>query len=614
MVTTQLQKQKKVFMVVTIPTHLRVMMGVADLLRDSGRFQPVMVYYPSAVFDQDHAHCQRAPHDAWIWVGDQFVSKTAYLSGDWEPLPVRRRQRNGRFGRWQPEMGWGHWLDGFRLSSLRPKRGIYLRLVKALPFLPSPDAVTAGARWLIGRLVSVTRFVAGAYVLLRTALSDLVEREFQGRQEIDSYRNRTLLQKFLLRFFAVEWVKHSREVLGGEAASRNRLARLFNEGLLNGIGDQKRFDEGFRDLNAREQPSLVVLPEENLFYNSQFIVASAHSNGARAVVVPFTIVNTLEWAEAFYDVDLYQAGKGWNRVLAKAFPNWVLEHRGRRLILPPLFILGCECLGMTPANPWLISSGRAEALAAESQFMSEYYRNAGIPEKKIVLTGALSDDRLFFLLQNRNACLQALASRLGVDIGQKVVLIGLPPNQFGAGKREGCEFNTYEELVRHIVGTIVAVCAGVATVLINLHPRIDPASVAFLADMDATIVNEPIEDLVPLSDVYVAVASATIRIGISCGIPVINFDAYQYNYDDYKGLAGVLEIKSKSSFDEAVNSLVRDGDFYASVRAAQQDTANRLCLLDGKAGQRMLDLFERLTESPRLSDRDQDLSDELAIR
>jgi hypothetical protein len=342
---------------------------------------------------------------------------------------------------------------------------------------------------------------------------------------------------------------------------------------------------------------LIVLPEANLFYNSQFVIRAAHLNTTPAVIVPFTIVNTLEWAEAFFDIPHYQANKGWNRLFAKAFPHWVLEHKGRRLILPPAYILGCEYFDMVPTIPWLINSCDADAIAAESQFMAGYYLRAGIQKEKVRFTGALSDDRLFALLKERELHRKALGERFAIQIREKVILIGLPPDQFGGGKRHGCEFDSYEELIQFMVGVVTSLCCSKATVLINLHPRIKYADVAWLSTLGVTIIDEPIDRLIPLADLYIAVASATIRLGISCGIPVINYDAYKYDYDDYQGLPGVCEVKNRHDYKSILNDLINDKSFYLKIHEAQKATASHLCVIDGRSSERLLNLFARLTSS-----------------
>lgn len=585
----------KVFLIVTIPTHLRVLMDAADLLRSSDRYEPVMLYYPSAVFDQNHANCQQAPHDAFAWTGSYFVSKTDYLAGNWRSASSAKWLPNKRLSRWLPNKGISRWL---------PDKGIYRRLAKVIPFLPSPTDLIARVRRAISIIVSVSRFFAGAYGILRSALFDLVQSlksSSMHEENQKAYVDRGWLQRFLLRVFAIEWDSLSRQECVPKIGFRQRLIRLFSEGLFSGLRDQKTFHEGISELIKSENPALVVLPEANLFYNSQFVVRAAHLSAIPVAIVPFTIANTLEWAEAFFDVELYQANKGWNRLFAKAFPRWVLQHRGRRLILPPVHILGGEYFDMVPDIPWLINSGHADVIAAESQFMADYYLRAGIRKEKIHFTGALADDKLFSLLLAREQNRSMLGESHGVLMRERVILIGLPPDQFGAGKRQGCEFDSYEDLIRFMVGTVTSVSGSEATVLINLHPRIRHADVAWLATLGATIIDEPIESLVPLADVYVAVASATIRLGISCGIPIVNYDAYQYDYDDYKGLAGVCEVKSKHDYETVVDRLIHDQLFYSKIKAAQKATANNVCLVDGKAGERLLSLFDHLTANSAIA-------------
>jgi hypothetical protein len=562
----QIQLPKQVFLIVTIPTHLRVLMEVGNLLRDSGQYAPVMVYYPSAVFDQNHAICQHAPHEAFIWTGSRFLSKADYLTGAWRSESPAR------------------WL---------PNNGLYRKLARVFPFLPTPTGN------VISTAVSVVRFVAGAYGIVRSVLFSLkatykptVQQENQS-----ALVNRNWLQRFLLHTFATEWDSSTTQELPPEIGFRQRLIRLFGDGLFSGLSDQKRFFEEASKLIQGQKPVLIVLPEANLFYNSQFVIRAAHLDATPVVIVPFTIVNTLEWAEAFFDIPLYQANKGWNRLFARAFPHWVLEHKGRRLILPPAHILGCEYFDMVPPIPWLINSGDSDAIASESHFMSDYYLRAGIQKEKIHFTGALSDDRLFALLKERDLHRRAMGERFCFQIREKVILIGLPPDQFGGGKRQGCEFDSYEDLIRFMVGEIASLSGSQATVLINLHPRIKHADVVWLSALGATIIDEPIELLVPLADVYVAVASATIRLGISCGIPVVNYDAYQYDYDDYKGLAGVCEVKSKHDYESILGALINDQLFYSKIHEAQMKTASDLCLVDGKSGERLLSLFDHLTSS-----------------
>lgn len=576
-------KIPKIFLLVTIPTHLRVMMDVADLLRSSGRFDPQILYYPSEVFDRNHENCAQATHASFIWADGKFWSSDGYQSF--------RASNSGPYG---PSRGEGK--DPIAKRGIRRflNRGIYRRLLRWFPFLPSSSKILTAVYWL----QSVLLRVAQGYGLLKLAIVALIELvlHLTRSSKVAPAQLETWPQIVLRSHFGREWRAATAYPSGDNAGLLQRLKTPFSEGILGGLGRQKAFYQGLLEMLEKHEPVLVVLPEENLFYDSHLAVSAARSLDIPCVVVPFTIANTLEWAEAFYDVKQYQVDSVWKRILAHVFPKWVLHHRGRSLILPAIHILACEYLDVVPDQPWVISSGPADAIAAESRFMSDYYLRAGIRPGKIRLTGALSDDKLYQLLQSREAQRAALSLRSGIALQGKVVLIGLPPDQFGGGRREGCEFENYEALVRYMVGTVAAQCNG-ATLLINLHPRVSRENVAYLEALGATIIAEPIEHLVPLTDVYVSVVSATIRLAISCGIPVINYDAYRYDYDDYKKLPGVLEVKTKEAFSATVEALIRDAAFYGNVRQAQQETARHLCDMDGNAGARMLALFEELSES-----------------
>ncbi|WP_343718662.1 hypothetical protein [Achromobacter dolens] len=561
-------KRHVALFIVTIPTHLRVMLDAADALRATGRYEPKVVFHPSAVFDQNHLNCRDRTNDSYIWNGDRFLDGPAHLSyieaqhqeSVTEQLPTGLLQRIIRF--------------------CKP-------LKRRVPWLWSL------ARTVVLRLVELVRSILMTVALIGI-LTKIVARRLEGMTLPETARSHGRIARQYLKLFSYQWNTIDTARSTPRSGAHMRIRQLLNNGILNGLAQQKQFHEGFLALIRSTGAELVVMPEENLFYNHHLAVHAAHAAGAATCVVPFTIVNTLEWAEAFYDIPSYQV-HGWiRRSLARAFPEWVITHKGRRLILPPLYILGAEYLAMAPTNPWLINSGHGDAIAAESPFMCDYYRKAGIPSKKIRLTGAISDDKLYRILSQRDTLRASLAASQGIELRGRIILLGLPPDQFGAGQRPGCEFDEYTDMVRFMVQAITDGTQGRCTLLINLHPRIAPASVRFLSDMGAHIVSAPIEDLVPLADLYVAVASATIRLAITSAVPVVNYDVYRYDYDDYKGLAGVMELKTRNEYAETLQGLIESDALYESLRTAQQRTSSEVVLLDGRAAQRQAQLFDEL--------------------
>src|SRR5262249_28297054 len=151
----------------------------------------------------------------------------------------------------------------------------------------------------------------------------------------------------------------------------------------------------------------------------------------------------LETAEACFSKPVpwflwpdYRAG-------AFAYPRWSLVHKGRRLLrCHPGLIHVTELRGMAPPNPWLANSGHADRVAVESDRMLKLYRDAGFPDRQLVLTGSCADDFLYASLREKEARREALYRELKLPANQRLMLSSLVPDQLASGVPE-CEFADY---------------------------------------------------------------------------------------------------------------------------------------------------------------------------
>jgi len=538
-------KKKNVTLLISVSSHINLVLSVAELLVSSGRFLPVILFCSKSCYMECKHKLANSTCSILVWNYDFF-------------LPADEIENSN--------INLHHY----------GKKNLYLRYSQMLREASS--------------LLQILGFTI-AYIFKYIYCFGHYEKS------ISRNVSQSLVQRVLLLYFDFKWKSMLSHPRTGSNGFFGKIVRMIDEGILKGISEQSKMTRAFDDFLENMRINLILMPESNLFYNSHLFIQLGHRHKIPVAVVPYTIPNVLEWAEAFVNKVSFRADKGMNRAIATAFPHWVLEYKDRRLILPSVHVLGCEYFDIVPPIPWLINSGDSDAIAAESHFMFEHYLHAGVQKEKIHFTGALSDDKIFILLKERDLHLRELAERLDFKIREKVILIGLPPDQFGGGKRQGCEFNTYEELIHFMVSTVISLSGSKATVLINLHPRIKHDDVIWLLTLGAKIIDQPIESLVPLADIYIAVSSATIRLGISSGIPVINYDAYQYNYDDYTGLAGVCEVKFKHDYENILVALINEPLFYLEIQKAQEATAKSLCSVDGKAGERMLNLFDYLTSS-----------------
>lgn len=352
-----------------------------------------------------------------------------------------------------------------------------------------------------------------------------------------------------------------------------------------------------RLLMRRLRPDLVLLCEDNVEGTSPLFIKAAHEAGAAVAILPNTIATAVEPAETYWDNPDHSLERWSNRLAAHLYPRWVYEHRGRRLLrLPAAGVLAVEWLGLAPPLPWQINSGAADAIVIESLAVERYFRRAGLPPQRLRRTGALSLDRLGAALSDAQARRARLCERLGLQPDRPLVLSALPPNQLDV--RAGhCGFEDYDALLRFWVGSLAG--AGDWNLVLNLHPRSREEDVRPLEGPRIRIAREPVIELIPLCDLFVASVSATIRWAIACGKPVLNFDVYRYGYDDYDGVAGVRTLTDPAAFADTARRLASEPELLADLARRQQACAAEWGELDGRSGGRMMRLFEELAATRR---------------
>lgn len=345
-----------------------------------------------------------------------------------------------------------------------------------------------------------------------------------------------------------------------------------------------------RRVIAEHQPRVIVVAEDTVGYETAALIRAGHERGVPSVIVPFTVANALEPAEAYYRDPAFDADRGANRLAARLYPRWVYHHRARRLLrLPGPQLLAKEWWDLAPPLPWIMNSGSADALAAESPFMEAYYRREGLPPPRLVVTGTLADDVLAGHLQQAAGRRAALCAEFGLPGNRPLLVSALPPDQFGISGVQS-EFADYGEMAEFWVRTLASLDGW--NVVIRLHPRMDATAYRYLEQWGPRLCQWDTAALVPLCDLYVACVSATIRWAVACGKPVVNYDLYRLRWTDYADAPGVLRVEDKGEFVALVGRLAADRTFYESVLASQRADAPRWGNLDGQAAARLLELMD----------------------
>jgi hypothetical protein len=344
--------------------------------------------------------------------------------------------------------------------------------------------------------------------------------------------------------------------------------------------------------------SAVVISEDNVDLDTSVWIAIARKHNIRSIIVPYTISNTAEFAESFVHHPPFQIRANTpNMQVAKLFPEWVLEHKGQRFLRSAFSkIISVEQLGLLPPNPWLLNSGYADAIAVESRAMHDYYRAAGIPDKQLAMTGSLTDDVIASTIADApRKCAELLQEhRLSGD--KPLLLCALPPDQ-NTFDRPGCEFADFADLLDFWGMCLASVSDW--NVIVRPHPKTVPEKLDALRRHGVTISYADTATLVPLCDLYVAAVSATIRWAIGCGKPVINYDVYQYGYQDYSGVEGVVLCNTRLEFRNLLTRLTTNAVDRATLAEVQRRDAPKWAILDGRSGQRMIALLRGDRQQPK---------------
>lgn len=337
---------------------------------------------------------------------------------------------------------------------------------------------------------------------------------------------------------------------------------------------------------ARGDYTSIVICEDNIDLDTNVWIQAAHQRGVRCIIVPYTVANTVELTEAFVFTDYLQLEfSKRNRSFARLFPKWASHHKGNHFIRAHHAKIGAvEVLGLAPPNPWLLNSGDADVIAVESLAMHEYYSEAGIPPKQLVMTGTLVDDLLAGVKADAANGRRALLEECGLPQDRPILLCAFPPNQ-GVFNRPGCEDPDFDSMLRYWGERLGAVKGW--NVIVARHPKTRPGGLDRLLDYGLSLTDRDTASIIPLCDLYVASVSATIRWAVACGKPVINYDSYRLDFQDYPGIEAVVWTNTKAGFRELVDKVTGDPAYFAHLQAAQQREAPRWGFHDGHSGERL---------------------------
>ncbi len=339
------------------------------------------------------------------------------------------------------------------------------------------------------------------------------------------------------------------------------------------------------DWLARLNVDAVILPEDNVERDSYAWVESARRRRIRSVVLSYGALSAQEAVNAYKFSPTHAVNPLQSEWVRQHLPRWLSEGEGYAITRLPYYQLLARELTMTaPFNPWLVNAGHADAIALESAAIKATYIEFGFLPNQLRVIGHPFQDILADLLRGRDRHREALFARCGLDRDRPLVVVAMPPDQFPC--RQGV-YPSYADLV----SAFACLPAQLAhcNVVISPHPNLSERASALIRGTGVTMIAAPVVELLPLADIYVACVSSTIKWALACGIPVINYDCYGYQYSEYRDLPQVLCVDDEDGFREALK-LVGNHELREPLIQSARKQATHWGALDGGAFRRLIDL------------------------
>lgn len=337
---------------------------------------------------------------------------------------------------------------------------------------------------------------------------------------------------------------------------------------------------------------LMIFAEDSEDYHTPQLIRIGHDRDVKSIIFPYTFANQYEFLEDAFFHRRTVKGSILNILTAKLFPKWSQVYKGEKLLKrPPAFIFSTEAFRISPPNPWMMSSGYADAFAVESAFMKQYYKQAGIPEDKMFELGFPSLDYLYETFKDRDGFRQQLAAKYGLDPQKPWIVCSVTPSQT---PRCGVGFKSYTHFLNEYFGFLAS--QKNVEVLFKFHPRIETVEVRSICDQyHIQYIEEDTVELVAIADAYIASVSSTIRWALALGLPTINYDTYNYNYRDFEGAENYQVVFKMDMFKLAFENMHQK--LLTTGPTSNREFQNNFAVLDGKAHQRIVHFFHNLVES-----------------
>ena len=336
--------------------------------------------------------------------------------------------------------------------------------------------------------------------------------------------------------------------------------------------------------------SLLLMFEDNAEHETGIWVAAARAQLIPSMIIPFTIVDQLEPAEAHHHDRLFWAEETiFSRYVQAFLPQWLYEYKGRTLCRRyAVSALAAETLGFSPPDPWVLNSSKADLIAVESVAMQQHYNRLGLPAAQLRVTGSLVDDNMHAGLMRRDE----IRKELSIDPTRRLLLCGFPPNQLPGIFRDDCEFDKFQEIIDFWFAQIARLQDW--TIIIKPHPATASRDIEYMRKSPFMVSDLDTSLLISICDLYNTSVSSTIRWALACGKPVFNFDVFKFCYKDFEAERAVVTVSTCKDFADQICRFSDEEGYLRNLTREAELAADKWGRLDGHSTDRIIEVFDEL--------------------
>jgi hypothetical protein len=277
-------------------------------------------------------------------------------------------------------------------------------------------------------------------------------------------------------------------------------------------------------------------------------------------------------------------GKHFPRLVA-ALPGQYAEHptSGEMVSLYPAeYLEAAARLEALPPNPWVPGGNSCEIVMVSGLDEFRELVACGAEPDRLFLTGSQAHDPLFRGWQNRDELIRSLQERYRLPAGKPIVVLSMP--QYGEHAQLPWEDHWKE--VHHLC-RVLTNCS--ASGLVSLHPRMDPASYSFISETyGLALASEPLVQVLPGADVFLASLSSTLSWAVLCRIPTLAMNFHGLPQQGFLRLPGVKLLTQRESLGPELERFLLDQGLRERISQRQAREAGRFSPYDGQCTERVL--------------------------